>query len=85
MTSSPRRITCSACVCGSNSNWGGVLEALHVAVDPAPRLIPAHEALVDLHASLGQTSGEIEQLEALAAFDASRPDRNIELGLGLAV
>ena len=60
---------------------GGALEALHVAVDLAPGLIPAREALVDLHASLGQTSGEIEQLEAL---DAGRPDRNIELGLAYA-
>lgn len=63
---------------------GGALEALHVAVDLAPGLIPAREALVDLHASLGQTSGEIEQLEALAALDAGRPDRNIELGLAYA-
>ena len=54
------------------------LEALHVAVDLAPRLIPAREALVDLHASLGHTSREIEQL------DAGRPDRNIELGLAYA-
>ncbi len=60
------------------------LEALHVAVDLAPGLIPAREALVDLHASLGQTRREIEQLEALAALDAGRPDRNIELGLAYA-
>ena len=60
------------------------LEALHVAVDLAPGLIPAREALVDLHASLRQTSREIEQLEALAALDAGRPDRNIELGLAYA-
>ena len=63
---------------------GGALEALHVAVDLAPGLIPAHEALVDLHASLGQTSSEIEQLEALAALDLGRPDRDIELGLAYA-
>ena len=63
---------------------GGALEALHVAVDLAPGLIPAREALVDLHASLGQTSGEIEQLEALAALDAGRPDRNVEIGLAYA-
>ena len=62
----------------------GALEALHVAVDLAPGLIPAREALVDLHASLGQTSREIEQLEALAALDAGRPDRSIELGLAYA-
>ena len=63
---------------------GGALEALHVAVDLAPGLIPAREALVDLHASLGQINREIEQLEALAALDAGRPDRNIELGLAYA-
>ena len=62
----------------------GALEALHVAVDLAPGLIPAREALVDLHAALGQTSREIEQLEALAALDAGRPDRSIELGLAYA-
>ena len=60
------------------------LEALHVAVDLAPELIPAREALADLHASLGQTSREIEQLEALDALDAGRPDRSIELGLAYA-
>ena len=63
---------------------GGALEALHVAVDLAPGLIPAREALVDLHASLGQTNREIDQLEALAALDVGRPDRNIELGLAYA-
>ena len=63
---------------------GGALEALHVAVDLAPGLIQAREALVDLHASLGQTNREIEQLEALAALDAGWPDRNIELGLAYA-
>ena len=63
---------------------GGAPEALRVAVDLAPGLIQAREALVDLHASLGQTNREIEQLEALAALEAGRPDRNIELGLAYA-
>ena len=63
---------------------GGAPEALRVAVDLAPGLIQAREALVDLHASLGQTNREIEQLEALTALEAGRPDRNIELGLAYA-
>ena len=60
------------------------LEALRQAIELAPGLIEAREALLDLHASLGQTTQEIEQLEALAALDAGRPERKVNLGLAYA-
>lgn len=60
------------------------LEALRRAVELVPGLIPAREELVALHGSLGQTAEEIDQLEALAALDSNRPERDVSLGLAYA-
>jgi tetratricopeptide (TPR) repeat protein len=59
-------------------------KALHDAIAIAPALIPAREELADLHRLQGQAADEIDQLEALAALDSSRPERQIAVGLAYA-
>jgi tetratricopeptide (TPR) repeat protein len=55
--------------------------AFEEAIRVSPAMIPAREELADLHRAQRQTRDEIEQLEALAALDASRPERLIAVGL----
>ncbi|MCM3880739.1 MAG: tetratricopeptide repeat protein [Vicinamibacterales bacterium] len=55
--------------------------AFEEAIRLSPAMIPAREELVDLHRAQKQTRAEIEQLEALAALDAGKPDRLIAVGL----
>ena len=44
-------------------------------------MIPAREALADVHRLQGEIQEEIEQLEALAALDRTRAERQIAVGL----
>jgi tetratricopeptide (TPR) repeat protein len=51
------------------------------AIDVQPAMVFAREELATLHRADGHHSAEIEQLEALAALDTRRPDRQISLAL----
>jgi tetratricopeptide (TPR) repeat protein len=50
-----------------------------IAIDAA--LAPAHEELADIYAREGHRREELEQLEALAALEPSRPERLVAVGL----
>ena len=55
--------------------------AFETAAQIAPGLTAPREALAGLYAATGESSRAIDQLEALAALDPSRPDRFVALGL----
>ncbi|MGQ0732664.1 MAG: tetratricopeptide repeat protein [Acidobacteriota bacterium] len=59
-------------------------KALLIAAQLAPGLTAPREALAGLHAAAGEHAKAIDQLEALAALDPSRPERFVALGLGYA-
>lgn len=51
------------------------------ALELSPALIPAHEELAAVDATLGRRTDEIEQLQLLAVLDHQRPEREAALGL----
>ena len=55
--------------------------ALAHAVALNPAFIAAREELADLHAERGERRQGIEQLEAIAALEPSRPERLVNVGL----
>jgi tetratricopeptide (TPR) repeat protein len=57
------------------------LRALTHAVRLNPAFIAAREELADLHAGRGERRAGIEQLEAIAALEPSRPERLVNVGL----
>src|SRR5687767_4484305 len=57
------------------------LRALTRAVQLNPAFIAAREELADLHAERGERRAGIEQLEAIAALEPSRPERLVNVGL----
>jgi tetratricopeptide (TPR) repeat protein len=57
------------------------LDALGRAVQLNPTFIAAREELADLHAERGERRQGIEQLEAIAALEPSRPERLVNVGL----
>ena len=57
------------------------LAALGRAVQLNPAFIAAREELADLHAERGERRQGIEQLEAIAALEPSRPERLVNVGL----
>jgi tetratricopeptide (TPR) repeat protein len=57
------------------------LRALTHAVRMNPAFIAAREELADLHAERGERGAGIEQLEAIAALEPSRPERLVNVGL----
>lgn len=59
-------------------------DALRVAVELAPGFLHAREALVTVYRSLRDRRGELQQLDALAVLDRSRPERHIARGLAYA-
>ena len=56
-------------------------KALRQAITLSPALISAREELADVHRWQGEGQEEIEQLEALAALDPTRPERWIAVGM----
>jgi tetratricopeptide (TPR) repeat protein len=56
-------------------------QALAHAVALSPASIPAREELADLYASLARRGDELEQLQAIAALDRDRPERQVAIGL----
>jgi predicted Zn-dependent protease len=60
---------------------GEALPALLHAVRLNPAFVAAREALADLHAARGERRRAIEQLEAIAALEPSRPERLVMVGL----
>jgi tetratricopeptide (TPR) repeat protein len=57
------------------------LRALMHAVRLNPAFVAAREELADLHAARGERRRAIEQLEAIAALEPSRPERLVMVGL----
>ena len=57
------------------------LSVLTRAVQLNPAFIAAREELADLHAERGDRREGIEQLEAIAALEPSRPERLVSVGL----
>jgi tetratricopeptide (TPR) repeat protein len=55
--------------------------ALETAANVSPALLPAREELADVYAALGRRGDELEQLQMLAMFDRSRPERQVAVGL----
>jgi tetratricopeptide (TPR) repeat protein len=60
---------------------GAARGSFETAVRIAPGLTAPREALSAMYADAGDLSRSIDQLEALAALDPSRPDRFVALGL----
>jgi Flp pilus assembly protein TadD len=54
------------------------------AIDRGPALLPAREELADMFAGAGRYSEQIEQLQALAALDPRRIERQIAVALAQA-
>jgi tetratricopeptide (TPR) repeat protein len=63
------------------SDAEGALRSLTRAVELDAAFVPAREELADLHVSAGRQREAIEQLEALAALEPTRPERLIAVGL----
>jgi tetratricopeptide (TPR) repeat protein len=63
------------------AEWKRARPALERAIRLAPGLTAPREALADVYMALGETARAIDQLEALAALDPSRPDRFVALGI----
>ena len=59
-------------------------EALTQAVTFSPGFTIAREALSGVLAAAGRLDDQVEQLEALAALETDRPERDVELGLAYA-
>src|SRR5438552_11477032 len=55
--------------------------AFEQAVSISPAFIPARDELAEMYRLQGDARHEIDQLEALAALDAARPERLIAVGL----
>jgi tetratricopeptide (TPR) repeat protein len=69
-------------LCLRDSGQPGPAKAsLETATGLAPGLTAPREALASLHMATGENARAIDQLEALAALDASRPERLVALGL----
>ena len=60
------------------------MQSLTRALDINPALGPAREELADLALAGGKTRDGIQQLEALAALEPSRPQRLVDVGLAYA-
>ena len=65
-------------------NTDEALRLQHRAVGIKPAFVPAHEELAGLYASSGQRREEIEQLEAIAAIEPSRPERAVDVAFAYA-
>lgn len=59
-------------------------EVFEALAGSAPGMLPAREALADVHALRGDARRALEQLEALAVLEPGRPERLIAVGLALA-
>ena len=64
-------------------NGEQALTELRRAVTLNPALIPAREELADLYLARGPLREAIEQLEAIAALEPSRPERAVNVALTL--
>jgi tetratricopeptide (TPR) repeat protein len=62
----------------------GAVAALQGAIARAPALTDARDALASVYEDLGDQARALDQLEALAALDGSRPERFVALGLAYA-
>ncbi|HZR26350.1 MAG TPA: tetratricopeptide repeat protein [Vicinamibacterales bacterium] len=62
-------------------NVAEAVRAFEQTLAIAPGSIPAREELADLYRLLDRKADEIEQLQALAALDRNRADRQVALGL----
>jgi tetratricopeptide (TPR) repeat protein len=71
-------------LCLRETNPGRARQELERAVRAAPGLVAAREELAALHASQGRSAAELSQLEALSGLEATRPERQIALGLAYA-
>ena len=60
------------------------LASLNRAVEVSPAFAAAREELADIHFAAGRNQQAIEQLEALAALEPSRPERLVGVGLAYA-
>ena len=60
------------------------LASLNRAVDVSPAFAAAREELADIHFAAGRNQQAIQQLEALAALEPSRPERLVGVGLAYA-
>jgi len=58
--------------------------AFKEAIERSPALLPAREELADMFAADGRVGEQIEQLQALAALDSNRAERQIAIGLAQA-
>ena len=58
--------------------------AFKQAIERSPALLPAREELADMFASSGRINDQIEQLQALAALDNNRAERQIAIGMAQA-
>jgi tetratricopeptide (TPR) repeat protein len=60
---------------------GEARAAFEHAIRVSPAFIPAREELAELHRLQDRSRNEIDELDALAALDPTKPDRLIALGL----
>ena len=58
--------------------------AFKQAIERSPALLAAREELADMFAADGRATEQIEQLQALAALDGNRAERQIAIGLAQA-
>jgi tetratricopeptide (TPR) repeat protein len=58
--------------------------AFKQAIERSPALLAAREELADLFGGSGRSNDQIEQLQALAALDSNRAERQIAIGLAQA-
>jgi tetratricopeptide (TPR) repeat protein len=58
--------------------------AFKQAIERSPALLPAREELADIFGADGRVAEQIEQLQALAALDSNRAERQIAIGLAQA-
>jgi len=63
---------------------GEAVAAFKQAIERSPALLPAREELADMFAADGRVAEQIEQLQALAALDSNRAERQIAIGLAQA-
>ena len=68
----------------ARSQDADALEALTRALEINPAFVAARDELADLHLRAGRQEQAIEQLEAIAAIEPSRPERLITVGLAYA-
>ena len=59
-------------------------QALNTALEISPTFAAVREELVDLYEATGRRREAIEQLEALAALEPTRPERLVNVGLAYA-